>query len=203
MLQKMYEAPSRSNLTDLVLPDSYKPRSKRFPLNNEKTLWKKGSALGNSTFVPTGTISRCGMNCLSFCIRRYGGWVETTGFNPDACRGDSHITTSDAPGAFPFDESWGNCAGCIETDADTSTPCPRAARLGQKTRNIKMIKQIEQRCMTPLTLKLIADRKSEYICGIASSVDWPGPDSAIFRRQNKIGFWSIDDITNEHSISSS
>src|SRR5947209_7713426 len=38
MLQKMYETPSRSKLTDRVVPDSYSPRSKRLPLNSENTL---------------------------------------------------------------------------------------------------------------------------------------------------------------------
>src|SRR5215469_15840784 len=67
MLQKMKETPSRSKCTVRDVPASYSPRSKRLPLNKEKTLWNHGSRLGNSTVEPRVTTSKCGSNILFFC----------------------------------------------------------------------------------------------------------------------------------------
>src|SRR6202165_85719 len=55
----------RANRTIRIVPASYRPRSNRFPSKREKTLWKKGSRLGNSTIDPTGT-PRMGVQKLLF-----------------------------------------------------------------------------------------------------------------------------------------
>src|SRR6266513_2483508 len=70
MLQKMYETPGLVKCTSRVVPASYSPRSNRLPSNKEKTLWKKGSRLGNSTTDPTGTTRTCGSKLLLCCVRR-------------------------------------------------------------------------------------------------------------------------------------
>ena len=62
MLQKMRLRPGRSNVTVLAVPTGYRPRSKRLPSWNEKTLWKTRSLLGISTCVPDRTASTCGLN---------------------------------------------------------------------------------------------------------------------------------------------
>src|SRR5580704_9048080 len=69
MLQKINEMPSRSKCTVRDVPASYKPRSKRLPLNSENTLWNHGSRLGNSTLEPRVITSRCGSKALFFCVR--------------------------------------------------------------------------------------------------------------------------------------
>src|SRR5260221_13760886 len=56
--------PSRSNRTIREVPASYRPRSNRFPSKSEKTLWKKGSRLGNPTIAPAGTTRMCGSKLL-------------------------------------------------------------------------------------------------------------------------------------------
>src|ERR1039458_4102367 len=97
MLQKMKEMPGLSNLTNWVEPLSYSPRSKRLPSNNEKTLWKKGSRLGNSTFPPAGITSSEGWKLLFFCtnwgIGEVCGGGEGAGVVP---RGVSQTTTFEA-----------------------------------------------------------------------------------------------------------
>src|SRR5271169_2343544 len=62
--------PGRSNRTIREVPTSYRPRSNRFPSKSEKTLWKKGSRLGNSTTDPAGTTRMCGSKLLFFCTSR-------------------------------------------------------------------------------------------------------------------------------------
>src|ERR1035437_6974694 len=62
--------PGRSNRTIREVPASYRPRSNRFPSKSEKTLWKNGSRLGNSTIDPAGTTRMCGSKLLFFCTSR-------------------------------------------------------------------------------------------------------------------------------------
>src|ERR1700733_2536195 len=104
MLQKIKEIPGLSNCTKRVVPLSYSPRSKRFPSNNENTLWKKGSWLGNSTFPPAGITSSEGRKLLSFCT----SW----GISEICCCGIGGI------GVFP--------AGVGQTTSFEAsfTPCP-------------------------------------------------------------------------------
>jgi hypothetical protein len=52
------------------VPASYRPRSNLLPSKSEKTLWKKGSRLGNSTIDPAGTTRMCGSKLLFFCTSR-------------------------------------------------------------------------------------------------------------------------------------
>src|ERR1700733_2877267 len=65
------------------VPASYRPRSKRLPSKSEKTLWKKGSRLGNSTCEPASTTRICGSKLLFFCTRR-GTCVGLAGFSSAA-----------------------------------------------------------------------------------------------------------------------
>jgi len=45
------------------------PEVEATAIEEEKTLWKNGSAFGNATLLPTGTTSKCGVNILFFCIK--------------------------------------------------------------------------------------------------------------------------------------
>src|SRR4029077_20860582 len=102
MLQQMQLNPSRSTRTIREVPASYRPRSKRFPSKSEKTLWKKGSWLGNSTIDPTGTTRMWGSKLLFFCTSR--GFADGLGgaavaaSSPAAVIGVSHTTV---PGTAP------------------------------------------------------------------------------------------------------
>src|SRR5215472_1724517 len=91
MLQKMKETPSRSKCTVRDVPASYSPRSKRLPLNKEKTLWNHGSRLGNSTVEPRVTTSKCGSNILFFCAST--ACVGTTGVESAAAPMGASQTT--------------------------------------------------------------------------------------------------------------
>src|SRR5215469_15852739 len=93
MLQKMKETPSRSKCTVRDVPASYSPRSKRLPLNKEKTLWNHGSRLGNSTVEPRVTTSRCGSNILFFCAST--ACMGTTGVDSAAAPKGASQTTVD------------------------------------------------------------------------------------------------------------
>src|SRR5229473_8471061 len=83
------------------VPASYRPRSKRFPSKSEKTLWKKGSRLGNSTIDPAGTTRMCGSKLLFFCAsRRFADetGVAVVASPPAPAIGVSHTTV---PGIAP------------------------------------------------------------------------------------------------------
>src|ERR1035437_6506285 len=95
--------PGRSNPAIREVPASYRPRSNRFPSKSEKTLWKNGSRLGNSTIDPAGTTRMCGSKLLFFCTSR--GFAEGLGIAvtasppaPVVVIGVSHTTV---PGIAP------------------------------------------------------------------------------------------------------
>src|SRR5262245_4687398 len=96
MLQNKKLMPVWAKRAELLEPASYKPRSNRLPLNNEKTLWKNGSLLGNSTVEPTGTARTWGSNVLFrwmiIGICRFGSRLSGTG-SPNSSAEVSQITT--------------------------------------------------------------------------------------------------------------
>src|SRR5215831_11526141 len=95
MLQNRKLIPGLSKWTELTAPDSYNPRSKRFPSKREKTLWKKGSWLGKSTVEPAGTTSRWGSKVLFFWTTWGRCFAEATAFVVEKSSGFSQITMFD------------------------------------------------------------------------------------------------------------
>src|SRR4030081_2784147 len=88
--------PGLSNWTKRVVPLSYSPRSKRLPSNREKTLWKIGSWLGNSTLPPTGTTRSEGWKLLFLCTSCGIFEASCRGLSEDPPMGVSQITALEA-----------------------------------------------------------------------------------------------------------
>src|SRR5882757_9774343 len=171
--------PALSKWAKRVPPASYKPRSKRLPSKREKTLWKNGSRLGNSTAVPARRMTTRGWKLLFFCTRRGRGFGSPGTEGWEGLNGISHTALSACPPRQAFPSRTVRSTRPVSTDSSA-----RADRQQLTTR----ITQPKQR--SSIEFEPALQPKTE--CPSPSSLDWrcdcclrahPPPNGDIRRRK--------------------